>query len=1188
MKGKYMSNKLFDETKEEENKSDGELTRRKFITLASTGIAATGFGIRAFGSRAESASSLSQADPLAEVFIHSPAEARPRCYWYWMNGNITREGILADLEGLAEVGVGGVNYFDIGLLPSGPVVNRSREWYELVEFAVEEAEKRNIKVSMNCPGWSGSGGPWITPELSMQELTWDETTVEGGSEFTAVLPQPPTRLGYYRDAAVLAFPTPASDEPLPLPQVVDIDGKLLPQAASTLKPSAVLTAPVLSQWPGMPSANSVSQEDNREVTLPAKFDLVFPYPVEVRSIFVRGAKGGGSIHAQLFAWDDVSATFRPVVRLNSNTSGPFADHIGSASFAAVKSDKFRLVFETRTEGQRVQIKALRFFSGFRVTNWTVKAGFSGNPVSPDPNDCRPNEGDVIPLDQVVDLTGKLEADGRLNWLMPPGRWSILRIGQTPTGIYLFPTPVGSPGLDCDKLSREAADFHYDHCVKPLLQEFGPNLTRRAMAYYHVDSYESGWQNWTAKFPDDFRERRGYDLIKYMPALTGRAVGSIETTEKFLWDFRRTIGDLFADNNYGRLAERCHEDGIRFSAEPYGGPFEQLQVGLRADLPMTEVWLQQPINGKKSGLRAVVAGRAAGKKIIGAESFTSGLPNFGRWKDHPFSLKSLGDFIFCCGVNQYCIHVSTLQPLLGDHMRPGFTCGQNGIHFDRGETWWHHGGKEWVSYISRCQALLQSGGHVADILYFQGNDSPSGVDPFEMELPDGYDFDACGSEILNGASVQKGRIVLKCGKSYRYLVLPNHGRVTLASLRKIMLLARNGARIAGGLPHESPSLVDVVGKGEYDQLVRELAMYVKGGQSFSQILADDKLPPDFSYDENRGMVLHSIHRQLGDTDFYFVASTSPNAGVIDCTFRVAGKTPELWYADSGLIESCSVYEETGGTTLIPLHFDPSGSVFVVFRSGSPKLHATAVSFVDDPASSLVLPQSLPGSLWSDGKKIELRAAQAGQYLITIPGRQEHRLEVSALPAPKTVDGPWALLFPAGWGAPGKIVLDKLISWTEHSDAGVRYFSGTAIYKTIFPSISVAPHCKLFLDLGRVEIIAEVWLNGKSLGTLWKPPFVCEITGLLGPQNNELEVRITNLWPNRLIGDEQFPDDCTKNGQWKSGVIPAWPEWLKNGQPRPESRRLTFCTWKHWSREDSLLSSGLLGPVTLRQVRTVNVT
>jgi (4-O-methyl)-D-glucuronate---lignin esterase len=1174
------------------NLRNQELTRREFIRLTSTGFAVAAVAGTGFDGLTEVQSHSpheTQEDRLVEDFMRPPDESRPWCYWYWMNGNITREGIRADLEGLAEVGVGGVLLFDIGVLPAGPVVNRSQDWYDLVKFAVAEAAKRNIKMSLNCPGWSGSGGPWITPELAMQELTWSETLADGEREFSAVLQQPPTRLECYRDAAVIAFPVPDGDEALPLPQVTDIDGNPLPEAASALKEHADLPATLISQTPAVPDTEPVLKGNTQTaVDLPAEFDLVFPQPVVVRSLYVRGARASGPYQAELFVQDDVLKTFRLVSRFGSHPGGPFSANIGSASFAPVRASKFRLAFSNRKEGARIQIEALRISSGFRVTNWTSKAGFSSEPVSADPSDCRPQNGDVIPLQQVVDLSDKLGADGRLGWSVPPGRWTILRIGYTPTGIYLYPTPNGGAGLDCDKLSREAADFHYDHCIKPLLREFGPELSRQALAYYHVDSYESGWQNWSAKFSQDFRERRGYDLTKYLPALTGRVVGSIETTEKFLWDFRRTIGDLFADNNYGRLAERCHEDGLGFSTEPYGGPFEQLQVGLRADHPMTEVWLPGKEQEKKIWFQAVLSGRTAGRKILGAESFTSE-PPAARWNTHPFSLKPLGDFIYCCGVNQYCIHVNAHHPLIGDHLRPGFTCGMNGIHFDRGNTWWQHGAKEWVNYIMRCQSVLQTGEHVADVLYFQGNDSPAGVGPFDPALPEGYDFDDCGSEILESALVHERRVVLPSGKSYGYLVLPSHGRVTLASLRRIASLARNGARIVGVPPHESPSLADVTGKDEYERLSRELATYVRAKQSFQEILAADKVLPDFSFDKDAGLVLHYTHRHAGDAEFYFVASASPNVGAVECIFRVAGKIPELWRPDSGTMEPCAVYEQSGGTTRIPLHFDPAGSVFVVFRPGAPKPHATAISFADTSA----LPMnagfaSLPWSSWSDGKRLELHAWQAGRYNVTMPNQNKHVFDVAPLPAPQTVEGPWTLQFPAGWGAPARINMDKLISWPEFPDAGVRYFSGTATYKTTFRATKMGSDCRLFLDLGRVEVIAEVWLNGKFLGTFWKPPFICEVTELLRAEVNELEVQVTNLWPNRLIGDEQFPDDCSENGQWKSGAIPAWPEWLKSGQARPEPRRLTFCTWKHWGRNDAPQPSGLLGPVTLQQVRTVKIT
>ena len=1118
-------------------------TRREFLRLASTGVALTTLGIDAFSKRKQTGNSIpvSKIDRLTELFRNPPDEARPRCYWYWMNGNITKEGILADLEGLAAIGVGGVNVFDIGLLPAGPVSNRSDEWFERIKFAVEEATKRNIKISFNCPGWSGTGGPWITPEYAMQELTWSEICIEGGQSFSGTLPQPPARLGYYRDIAVLAFPTPVGDEPLPIPQVFDTNGKLLPQAITSLKPRAVLADHIISQAPGIPSADILSPEDREASELPTTFDLIFPKELTLRSVYLHATRKNGGFKAQLFAWDEATVSFRIVAQLNSHTAGPFSDHLASASFPPVNGTKFRLIFENFRKGQTIQLEKILFSGGFRVSEWQVKAGYSSEPINPDENDNLPQTKDLIPLDQVLDLTEQMDADGKLIRTVPSGQsWTILRIGHTPTGIYLFPTPLGGAGLDCDKMSQEAADFHYDHCVKPLLKEFGNKLTGQPMTYYHMDSYESGWQNWTRKFPEDFLERRGYDLLKYLPALTGRVVESIETTERFLWDFRRTIGDLFADNNYGRFAQRCHEDGIQFSTEPYGGPFEQLQVGLRADHPMTEIWIQHPITGKKQWFQAVLAGRTAGRKTIGAETFTSGPPYGGMWNDHPFSLKALGDFTFCSGVNQLCIHVSTHQPLQNEHLRPGFTCGQNGIHFDRGETWWRHGGKEWVSYLSRCQALLQAGEHVADILYFQGNDSPYGVYPFESKLPDGYDFDACGSEILENAEVRKGRITLKSGKSYRYLALPEHGRITLTSLRKIVSLARAGATVVGVIPNESPSLGDLANTNEYGQLTRELTKYVRT-LPFSRVFVDDKLPPDFSYEESSGMVLHTIHREWEDMDFYFVANAnSDKTGIIDCTFRVTGKKPELYHADTGSVEQCITYRESGRVTHIPLHFDPSGSVFVVFRPGKQKSLAVQTSRINN----------FPNPYLSESI---------------------------------TINNPWTLLFPLNRGAPEKIELDRLISWPDHPEEGIRYFSGTAIYKTTFPTIKIRPHHRLFIDLGRVEVIAELWLNGKFLGTLWKPPFVYEITNDLHPQMNELEIHVTNLWPNRLIGDEQYPDDCSEDGQWRSGPIPAWPEWLKKGLPRPESRRLTFCTWKHWRKDDPLLPSGLIGPVTLRQIR-----
>jgi hypothetical protein len=426
-------------------------------------------------------------------------------------------------------------------------------------------------------------------------------------------------------------------------------------------------------------------------------------------------------------------------------------------------------------------------------------------------------------------------------------------------------------------------------------------------------------------------------------------------------------------------------------------------------------------------------------------------------------------------------------------------------------------------------LLQAGEHVADAIYFQGNDSPNAVGPFDPALPDGCDFDACNAEVLDRLCVRDGDVVLPDGKSYRFLVLPKHGRITLASLRRIAALGRDGARLIGTPPRESPSLADADASDEYARLA--------GGIGPAPAFMD--VMPDFAFNDASGLILHAIHRRAGDADIYFVASASRQSGFADCRFRITGRIPELWDAATGRTRAADAWRIENGVTTVPLQFDPSGSIFVVFRR---------------PATT---PQAA-GRNWTE----------------------THPLQ--------PIQGPWTLQFPAGLGAPDEIVLSNLVSWSEHADEGVRHFSGTAIYRREFDVPSpVNRQSPILLDLGRVEVIAEVRLNGQLLGTLWKPPFCCDATPALREGGNELEIRVTNLWPNRLIGDELFPDDMATWGKWPGGGIRAWPDWLLKNQARPEPRRQTFFTWKHWSRDDALLPSGLFGPVTLRAERPVDV-
>ncbi|MGL5019265.1 MAG: glycosyl hydrolase [Luteolibacter sp.] len=1166
------------------------------------------------------------------MFAQPPPSSRPWCYWYWMAGNITRDGILADLNGFDKVGIGGLFIMDIGeKIPAGNIIYRSPEWWDLFSFACAEASKRNIKVSFHCPGWSASGGPWITPEMGMQEVVWSETTLEGGKPYKQALPAPASRLDYYREIAVVAFPQLPGDHPLPKPSLIAPDGKVL-------------------------------QMGPKESRFPAEFDLVYPHPVTARGMFIRSGQWNSS-DATLSYWDEKGQAFINVTRYGRSPTGPFSSKVGAAAFEPVTASKFRLTFHNAKEPSLISVELT---GGSRISKWTNKAGYADavhDSVFADTlgaGETEQKNGDAIPSDKIIDLSSKMDAQGVLTWTPPPGQWTVLRFGHTPTGIHVEPTPRGGKGLECDKLSVEAVNFHYDKCVTPVLERLGPKLVKDSLMYYHVDSYEASWQTWTRDFRKNFTNLRGYDLLKFLPCLTGRMVVDSNQSERFLWDYRRTISDLFAGAHYRQLAKRCAADGIRFSSEPYTGPFESLQVGNQIDHPMIEFWTYYTARNREKGIpfkSAIFAGHTNERPIIGAEAFTSE----NGWVEHPYNIKALGDLAYAEGVNRFVLHVSAHQPWTDEHLKPGMTCGGNGTHFDRGNTWWKNGAPEYIGgYLSRCQAVLQQGEPQADVLYLQSEDSPSTYGPFLPKLPNGYEYDACSAEILARLKVVQGRLVLPKGKSYRYLVLPPNKRLTLGPLKHLVALAEKGAQIIGPVPNVSPSLGDAGKTAEFSAASQALSKWVRAERTFEGILAKDALPPAFAYDQNETYILRAAHRKIADMEVFFVANASELGGNIDCRFRVSGKIPELWYPDTGRIEECAFYEDKDGVTRIPITFAPSGSLFVVFRNGKPGLHVNRME-ASESSNSLVITKAVyqgvknPGldvtqplrerlqgnrltvenfnSLGGDpepyvvktltvdfeynGKAdrivikdgatlvlpseaganpsqeilrnkdgVFFRAFQEGNYQFALSDGTSKTVAVPRKLPPTEIKGPWKLEFPKGWGAPEQAEFPNLVSWPEHADEGIKYFSGTATYTNSFMIDN--PNTRLKLDLGRVEVIAKVTLNGQSLGVLWKPPFVYDLSGKVQAGENKLQVEITNLWPNRLIGDENYPDDSTPDGSWLKGGVPAIPEWIKKAEPRPEPRRLTFTTCKHWKKGDPLLPSGLLGPVMLHAYEDIPIT
>lgn len=868
---------------------------------------------------------------------------------------------------------------------------------------------------------------------------------------------------------------------------------------------------------------------------------------------------------------------------------------------------------------------------------------------------------VIARSSIVDLTSAMEASGRLRWEAPPGEWVVLRMGHTPTGTMNAPAPESGRGLECDKLSREAVKAHFDSFVGQLIQDSLP-LAGQVLVATHIDSWETGSQNWTPQFRQRFLRLRGYDPLPYLPVFTGRVVESLEVSERFLWDVRLTVSDLLLDNYAGYMGELARERGLRLSIEAYGDTtVDNIAYAGRADEPMAEFW-SWPAYGASGTMNEMASGaHVYGKPIVGAEAFTAG--DGEKWLYHPGSIKAMGDWAFAAGINRFVFHRYALQPWRD--RRPGMSMGPWGLHYERTQTWWENSA-DWHRYLARCQYLLQQGLPVVDFLYLAPEGAPRSYAPPPSALSGGYKADVCSPEaLIERASVRDGRIVFPDGMSYRVLVLPGVQVMSPKLLGKVADLARAGATVVGTPPMVAPGLS---GWPLSSQRVRSIAEELWGSgkvlqaESPQELLAERGVPEDLSSDRT----LNWIHRRIGDTEIYFVANGMPHAVYATCGLRVTGRQPWLWDPQSGQREAAAAFIDDGNVTRLPLHLEPSESVFVVFPPVAPtldpvvrivgreliwpaqkedaritilqalwgpegdasrtkdvtgqvqrKVDAGGYSFIvaelaseGDPAYMVVktlrvqyrvggetytasatdperITFRLPGD---DHPPVELRRGsdlelvaeihERGEYMVTTASGRTHLFAGPGAVA-RTVQGPWEVRFRPGWGAPERTVLPRLESWSESDDPGIRFFSGTATYHGTFrvsPG-SLRSDSRLELDLGRVEVMARVRLNGRDLGLLWVAPYRVDITDAVRAGVNALEVEVTNLWPNRMIGDEELPEDSDRN---ENGTLRSWPEWLSRDAPSPTGR-YTFTSWRLWRKGDALQESGLLGPVRVVEHR-----
>ena len=767
--------------------------------------------------------------------------------------------------------------------------------------------------------------------------------------------------------------------------------------------------------------------------------------------------------------------------------------------------------------------------------------------------AEPGPDGVVQPNEIVDLTKQLKPDGTLTWNVPTGDWTIVRMGRRPTGASSRPAPSTGLGLECDKFDVKALEFHLDQYVGKLLERIGPRAKEHGLTTLHMDSWESGAQNWNPSLLDDFKKRRGYDARPFLLAYTGRAIESLEKSERFLWDLRLTAQELVLENHAEATKTYARKHGLELSIEPYDmNPAGDLDLGAVADVPMAEFWN----NALESSYSCFVASSIAhvmGRPIVSAEAFTSvaGLD------EYPWSLKNQGDWAFCVGINRFVFHTFAHQAL-GDAYKPGMTFGPYGVHWHRNQTWWPMV-SDYHRYLSRCSELLRQGVSVSDVLYLTPEGTPHIFLPPPSALEGsgrladkkGYGFDGCSPKILMArAEVKDGLIAFPGGSSYRLIVLPQVETMTPGLLAKIRDLVKAGATIVGAPPVKSPSLSGYPAcDGEVQALAKDLwgsldapktatkRSYGKGAIHWGGEPSDT--PPLYPSYELTAAILKSMgvvedftatgpirygHRRAKDRDIYFASNRTGESAKADCRFRVAEGNPQLWDPVTGEQRPLPRFERKDGITTIPMEFDAFQSFFVVF-GGKGKASASP-----------------------DGKN----------FAKTTPVQE--------------IQGSWEVAFDPKWGGPEKVTFETLQDWTKRPESGIKYYSGIATYRKTFQVSGLpSPVSKIYLDLGTVHDMARVRLNGKDLGVVWCAPWRIEVTRDIQPGDNRLEIDVVNRWANRLIGDKQPADANVRTVDCPPGFL---------GGQTFKAGRYTFSTHDPYKQESPLVSSGLLGPVTIQ--------
>jgi hypothetical protein len=1090
---------------------------------------------------------------LEQGFLTPPEEAKPRVWWHWMNGNVTKEGIRADLEWMKRVGIGGFQNFDAGLATPPVVDNRlvymTPEWKDAFLFTAQLADSLGLEMAIaGSPGWSESGGPWVKPEEAMKKYVWTETRIEGGKPCSGVLPKPYSVPGpfqnfgaeggmgsspykapdYYADAAVIAWRVPGSEISLPElnPKITSSGGNF---TLAELTDGDLVKGSLL---PFAPEGQS------------SWIQFEFPHPVTIQALAIVGRAQSMFQPAGSERFLEASGDGKEFLKVTDIPPGSLAQK--TLSFKPVTGKYFRFVwkklpamgggmaamfgmFGMQPEPKGVDVTELALYGDGRVNKFEEKAAFVAADGLYESFTPAVNAADVVKKTDVIDITDKMDPDGTLRWTPPDGKWTVMRLGYSLTGHTNGPASPEATGLEVDKLSAKHVKSYFTNYLDQYKSATNGLMGKRGLQYVITDSWEAGTQNWTDDMLAEFRKRRGYDMLPWLPALSGHIVESAEASDKFLWDFRKTLADLVTENHYDQLTTLLKDRGMGRYSESHEARRAFIGDGMEAkrtaDVPMGAAWTPGGFGGSEGDFATVYqadvresasAAHIYGQNLVAAEALSAMGSD---WAWSPALLKPIADYAMACGLNRFVIHTSVHQPLI-DKV-PGLSLGPFGQWFTRNETWAEQA-IAWTTYLARSCYMLQQGRYEADIAYYYGEDNNitvmfggftgSGL----PEIPEGYNYDFVNADALvNLMTVDNGQIVTPSGMSYRVLVLDTNSRyMTLTALRKIRDMVNSGAIVTGAKPVQTPSLAD--DPEEFNAIVN--ALWAKDGANITgkgkiyaettlaDVLKSENIARDFSYAKPKSDTkLFFIHRKAGNINIYWVANHNDRVEDIEATFRMNGMEPEIWHPETGAIEKASYVIENGATK-IRLHLEPTDAIFVVFRNKT-------------NVRSYMLPETTETQL-------------------------------------ARVEGEWNVAFTTGRGAPDRTVFASLTPWNESEDKGIKYFSGTGTYtKTIQAPVEwFASGVRLWLDLGDVQNLAEVVVNGKPLGIVWKKPFKVDITDALKQGDNTLKIKVTNLWINRLIGDRQ------------------------PGEKNP----ITFTTSKPYTADTPLKPSGLLGPVTITRI------